>query len=241
MNRPNAPGFDELDAMLTDVREMDEAIKNLRLRLQEMPKLIASQLDAEADRIQAARYLYWMVKEIRPTAISEALVGVPVNALHPYIGTVSGLVECDKCGTPLQFRSRSHMQSALRKVRTSQRKGYANYAEGYTIICDECWQSLQHERTAQWQKEQATRDARLNALRTMPYREYLQTAEWLARRKQHVKSAGYRCQVCNASGVQLNVHHRTYERRGNEYYKDLLALCRNCHEIFHREGKLADD
>jgi 5-methylcytosine-specific restriction endonuclease McrA len=241
MKRPNVPGFDELDAMLTDVREMEEAIRNLRLSLREMPKLIAAQLNDEDARIEAARYLYWMVPEIAPTTISEGLLGLPVTALPGRIGTVSGLVECDRCGAPLQFRSRSHMQSILRDVRRSQRKGHGYYAEGYSVICDPCWKSIQQERSAQWRKQESMRDARLLELRTMPYREYLKTPEWQARRKQHVKSAGFRCQVCNASDVQLNVHHRTYERRGNEYYKDLLALCRDCHEIFHREGKLADD
>lgn len=241
MKRPNAPGFDELDAMLTDVREMEEGLRNLRLRMHEMPKLIAAQLDNETDRIEAARYLYWMVPEIAGTRIREDLLGVPKNALLRSIGTVSGLVQCDRCGTELQFRSRSHMQSVLRTVRRSQRKGHGHYAEGYTVICDQCWESIQEERSAHWRKQESMRDARLLELRTMPYREYLKTPEWQARRSQHVKSAGFRCQVCNASDVQLNVHHRTYERRGNEYYKDLLALCRDCHEIFHREGKLADD
>jgi hypothetical protein len=53
--------------------------------------------------------------------------------------------------------------------------------------------------------------------------------------------AGFRCQVCNAYGVQLNVHHRTYERRGAEWDTDLIVLCHDCHEIFHTNGKLAKD
>jgi hypothetical protein len=241
MKRPDVPGFEELDAMLLDIREMEEGIKKLKLRLRELPKIIADQLDNDNDRTEAARYLYWIVPEITSTAISEDLLGLPINALHGRIGTVSGLVQCDKCGTPLQFRSRSHMQSVLRDARRSQRKGHGNYAEGYSVICDQCWKLIQQERSAHWRKQESMRDARLLELHTMPYPEYLKTPEWQARRKQHVKSAGFRCQLCNASDVQLNVHHRTYERRGNEYYKDLLALCRECHEIFHRQRKLADD
>lgn len=79
---------------------------------------------------------------------------------------------------------------------------------------------------------------RSRELATMPYREYLQTPEWQARRLRALERAGHRCQVCN-DGKQLNVHHRTYERRGNERDEDLFTLCRGCHSIFHREGKLA--
>lgn len=75
----------------------------------------------------------------------------------------------------------------------------------------------------------------------MPYYEYLQTPEWAERRQRAMKRAGFRCQVCNAYGVQLNTHHRTYERRGNEWDKDLITLCRTCHEIFHQNGQLAEE
>jgi hypothetical protein len=47
--------------------------------------------------------------------------------------------------------------------------------------------------------------------------------------------------VCNASRVQLKAHHRTYERRGSESSKDLVVLCADCHDLFHRQGKLASD
>jgi 5-methylcytosine-specific restriction endonuclease McrA len=73
-------------------------------------------------------------------------------------------------------------------------------------------------------------------LATMPYRDYLQTPEWREKRKGALAAAGYRCQVCNFAG-DLDVHHRTYERRGFEDPADLTALCRNCHELFHLRGK----
>ena len=68
----------------------------------------------------------------------------------------------------------------------------------------------------------------------MPYQEYLQTPEWQARRKDALQRAEYRCQTCNASDRILDVHHRTYERRGHEKPSDLTVLCRDCHELFHQ-------
>jgi hypothetical protein len=71
----------------------------------------------------------------------------------------------------------------------------------------------------------------------MPYNEYLQTPEWQEKRAEARARAGGRCQVCNSLGP-LDVHHRTYERRGAERESDLIVLCRNCHELFHRFGRL---
>lgn len=75
-------------------------------------------------------------------------------------------------------------------------------------------------------------EKRLQELRTMPYQAYLQTPEWQAKRDQALDKAGHRCQLCN-SNDSLNVHHRTYERRGNEELSDLTVLCRACHSLFH--------
>lgn len=57
-------------------------------------------------------------------------------------------------------------------------------------------------------------------LRTMPYEDYLKTSEWLAIRDQALYRDGHRCRACN-SDKDLNVHHRTYERRGCEDLNDL--------------------
>ncbi len=75
-------------------------------------------------------------------------------------------------------------------------------------------------------------------LRALPYREYLQTPHWKRRRQDKVRVAGYRCQLCNRGAVTLNVHHRTYERLGEEHDGDLTVLCQDCHSIFHEHRRL---
>jgi hypothetical protein len=75
------------------------------------------------------------------------------------------------------------------------------------------------------------RQARLEA---MPYREYLKTPEWDEKRRAAYRRANYRCQLCNASGVQLHAHHRSYEKRSKEgEEEDLIVLCATCHERVH--------
>lgn len=68
--------------------------------------------------------------------------------------------------------------------------------------------------------------------KAMPYDQYLETEHWQQVRKDALRAAEYRCQLCNAAGP-LHVHHRTYERRGEESPADVIALCAECHKHFH--------
>jgi len=73
---------------------------------------------------------------------------------------------------------------------------------------------------------------RLRVLRGMPYVEYLQTPEWRKRRDRALHLAGWRCHRCQKKH-DLQVHHRTYERLGEEHDDDLEVLCVGCHEGHH--------
>jgi 5-methylcytosine-specific restriction endonuclease McrA len=77
------------------------------------------------------------------------------------------------------------------------------------------------------------------------YQEYLQTEGWKARATYCKARAGWRCQICNKSGGErdLHAHHRTYERLGDEWPDDLTCLCESCHERFHgvRAGRSSSD
>ena len=70
------------------------------------------------------------------------------------------------------------------------------------------------------------------------YQEYLKSDHWKKLTEETKRLAGYRCQVCNADG-ELHTHHRTYERKGDEFQGDLVALCKDCHTLFH--GKTEKD
>ena len=78
----------------------------------------------------------------------------------------------------------------------------------------------------------------------MPYDEYVKQPEWRRRVEEKLVEAMYRCQVCNVfereapRRVWLEVHHRTYVRRGDELWCDLVVLCNDCHDVFHRFRRL---
>ena len=71
-------------------------------------------------------------------------------------------------------------------------------------------------------------------LKSMPYGEYLQTSHWQAKRREALEHAKKRCQYCGARAVELHVHHKTYERRGDERMDDLIVLCKDCHAKVHK-------
>lgn len=64
------------------------------------------------------------------------------------------------------------------------------------------------------------------------YDEYLQSPAWKTRRNTALKSAGWRCSRCGRKR-HLQVHHRSYERVGQEHDGDLEVLCEDCHSQHH--------
>lgn len=66
------------------------------------------------------------------------------------------------------------------------------------------------------------------------YKDYLRSEKWQEKRKERLLQDGYRCQLCG-TGKNLEVHHVTYERIGNEKISDLVTLCNNCHQFVHKK------
>lgn len=73
----------------------------------------------------------------------------------------------------------------------------------------------------------------IRRLRIMPYSEYLKTEHWQLLRKAALYRDKYKCRDCGDKS-KLEVHHRTYIRRGNERLSDVISLCSECHEQRHK-------
>ena len=76
---------------------------------------------------------------------------------------------------------------------------------------------------------------RLKELGFRNYKEYLASDIW---KKQRTDFYKYRktihCQLCKKT-YNLNVHHTRYSRLGKENFKkDLILLCRDCHYELHQ-------
>ena len=72
------------------------------------------------------------------------------------------------------------------------------------------------------------------------YETYLKSEEWASVRRRKLLDAEFKCEHCGYTpGIQkrkLEVHHKTYERLGEELMFDLEVLCFNCHKKEHGLG-----
>jgi 5-methylcytosine-specific restriction endonuclease McrA len=182
--------------------------------------------------------IYWRWPELTTTQIAEAF-GYRQSDLRRLIKPYySEEHPCLACGAPLRITSRSKMVE-IERVYKAKGKGGRSY--DWHARCERCEAERKEAREAEWQASSQQYVQRQYELRTMPYQEYLQTPEWQARRQRHLRSAGYRCQLCNTGDRSLHVHHRTYERRGDERWADLLVLCSDCHAKHHDRLGVIDE
>jgi hypothetical protein len=83
------------------------------------------------------------------------------------------------------------------------------------------------------------RDARLLRLGFKSYSAYLASGHWDATKARYRGSSlPQACVLCDDSQVQL--HHTTYERVGEEDLADLAPLCATCHQLVHALERRGD-
>lgn len=63
-------------------------------------------------------------------------------------------------------------------------------------------------------------------------KDYIQSAAWQLKRQQILKRDNHKCVVC-FSKDRLEIHHISYRHLGNEPLKDLVTVCRTCHQNTH--------
>lgn len=79
------------------------------------------------------------------------------------------------------------------------------------------------------------------------YQNYIASEAWRRRRALKLFLAGgacgtVECETCHGviSVLIAHVHHKTYERLGNERMDDLAVECSRCHDALEEIGELAD-
>lgn len=224
---------DYVSYQLGVIAEYERQIADLTSQIEKLKKglvYVATEAIKKAptpdEQKEIATQLYWFNDNINATDITTAMGTISIGiakALYKAWLTIP----CCECGkdTRVYLNSRSHRKDIQRDLR----KGHNHWR------CDSCQEEYDLEKQAssvKWAEQQELRRQHLIMLKTMPYAEYLKTEHWQETRRQALKSARYRCHLCNSNG-ELHVHHRTYERRGEEYMKDLIVLCANCHAKFH--------
>lgn len=64
------------------------------------------------------------------------------------------------------------------------------------------------------------------------YDDYIKSNRWAKKRFERLRIDNFQCAKCG-SAKNLNVHHITYERLGEEEMNDLITLCNRCHQEVH--------
>lgn len=78
------------------------------------------------------------------------------------------------------------------------------------------------------------RDQRLRQLGYSSYWQYIDSPAWRSVRA-HYRNSGLPqdCKLCGAT-EKIVLHHRTYDRVGEEELTDLAPLCFSCHSMVHQ-------
>jgi hypothetical protein len=232
MKRPNIPAMKDLEDTFKEIEDTENRINFLKETVKLIMAEAASQV-FEDEKENLAEYLYWTYPELSAGDIGSNVLGITGNKLYLIVKGISDKKNCKECGKPIMIKSRAEMK------RFSLKTGYG-YNSSWDEVCESCREKILKKNYTEYIIKEEAKKYRLLELKKMPYKEYLTTPEWQETKKAQLKRANCRCQVCNSNEKSLNVHHRTYENRGEETYKDLIVLCQNCHETFHSNGKITD-
>lgn len=72
------------------------------------------------------------------------------------------------------------------------------------------------------------------------YKDYLLSEHWKLKKQEYRESKFYKgcCEICKEKNVELHLHHKTYKNIGKERVEELSQLCKKCHSIVHKLGKI---
>lgn len=215
---------DQLNYIESLAQELEAAKERHKLELQaikarlEDAAIKALEYAPNGDQaLEIASTVYWKQEAI-PTRVIYDFYGIAPQAVAERLYRETYAVPCHDC------------KQVFDEVLTS-RSHYQNIRRSQLAVCPEC-EAKRKQRWAEYDLEEQAKTAEIQRLKTIPYKEYLQSEHWKETRRQALKRAGFKCQLCNQGGM-LDVHHRTYERRGEEKNSDLIVLCRPCHAKFH--------
>lgn len=64
------------------------------------------------------------------------------------------------------------------------------------------------------------------------YTDYLASLEWQQKREAFLE---FRPRCENCGNIATQVHHKNYENVGREKLRDLMAVCKKCHQKVHKK------
>jgi 5-methylcytosine-specific restriction endonuclease McrA len=206
-----------------------ERVEQCKAQYKAWADLAATRLTPE-DAYQTAYSVFWDNPAF-PPGLTGLICGKDASKVATYL-VKREYSKCVQCDAPIILETKknhSNVETMCESCGRARRK--AEYAARYAVTPEQ--EAIRLAANLRLQQERQAQEAELQALRDMPYIEYLKTDHWAGVRKDAMKRAGFRCQLCNANGVTLDTHHRTYENLGREQRGDVIVLCRPCHAKHH--------
>ena len=197
------------------IAELEVEIDEIRAR----GDLEIRRLSRTKHRQRVLHELYWEYDEI-PAVRLAAAFGLHVLELAENAGPLEHETNCLFCGGVFEL-------SIPSRTALSELEGETGPSPKWR-----CCELCNEKRLAALRELRLKKGQRLTPKHRKAYWCYLQSPQWQAVRQKALKKAKNRCSLCNGK-KRLNVHHRTYERIGQERASDVTVLCASCHERHH--------
>jgi hypothetical protein len=142
------------------------------------------------------------------------------TAKPPAAVPIDGGAPCPQCGGLMQRYMRS-------------------YGDGTTPVE---WNHCRPCKEGRWSAQKA-RTRGVRALGFKNYEAYIASPYWQSVRQRVLEAQRTRlqrnvCESCGKEGVEFDVHHKSYDRLGNELIEDCQVICEQCHDKLHgRDAK----
>lgn len=210
----------ELKNILKEIDNTKINLKNLDKKLHKKVEELKNNVVTKQDLITIGNYLYWNVFEMKVQFIATKIFNISPHKLLNIIQPIKTLLVCKKCKQPLICLSRAEYNKIINKT--------------HDYICNKCIEENNKNDFEQWKNDEIKHQQDIQHLKYMPYLDYLKTKHWQHIRERALRWANYKCSICFSKN-NLHVHHKTYKNKGQELCKDVVVLCKNCHELYHNK------
>lgn len=159
-----------------------------------------------------------------------------------YVTSESKTVLCDNCQNEIneQRKFEDELKRKRDKLQLSRKKldNTLHYIDNY-LNPNMSWSKdiKTYDRYTSIKTGFVNWDMICDHIKSMNYKDFLNTPYWKAIANVKKHQVGYKCQMCG-SNHKLVVHHRNYDNHGKEHTfdvmkSDLIVLCNKCHKKFH--------
>jgi hypothetical protein len=169
----------------------------------------------QPDQLKVLVSLLWHWKDVDPKWVAEASFMTVSDVRDIAEAQPVMAFPCLGCGVELTVWNRRHRIRLQRSVEDYCSDTAENDPPA-ELLCAPCEEQRNGLVEQQRRLDRERYQALLAEYRARPYAERRQTKEWAILKNQIHRRDKYRCRLCGGDGVELHVHHATYENYSRE-------------------------